>query len=388
MTLRAFLCVLCLSSASSAFAQEFNPPPHWPSLRTPHYTFRTNATKEQVAELADFMELVYKTYSAILVKGAPPKLPKEGNTVLLFSTRNEFHKATRMGEGVGAFYSPGNGNLVGWYHPVTMKPYFAHEGMHQFTDLTVPNFSGSGVPMWFTEGIADCIGNSVERGGKLYMCAMSGVIANMRLPVIHAMVSQNKHVPLEKLLSMNQPTFMANAGLMYPEAWSFCHFLMTYPKREDPSKQIPDGKYRMLISLFYEQMLARKAVASVAWSAAMQAMKVPSLQALEEEWKAYVLELGRPDPDAPFLGVRLDPKRIEEGIVVSEVVKDSPAEKAGIQSGDRVTKVGGQAVEDWNAFASSLKAKKPGDKLALVVKRDGKPVTLSIILDRVPPPSK
>lgn len=383
---RVFLSALALFGGLPPASAESPPgayrtPSSWSEYKTEHYTLRTSAKREQARELADFMELVHKTYSALLIKGAPPKPPKHGNIILLFANREAFLKAG-MPPSVGALYRPSTGELIGYYHPVTMKPFFAHEGMHQFTDLTLPNFKEMAVPMWFTEGIADCIGNSVEREGRLYMCSLSGVIASMRLPTVHQAIRENQHVPLAKLLAMDREAFYADAGLCYAEAWSFCHFLMAHPKKEDPLRQIPDGTYRKVISIFYEGLLDRKADPEAAWALALRAGRIASIEDLEEEWKAYVLDLGRPDPDGPFLGVSSDAKRYAEGVVIGRVVPGSPAARGGLQAGDLVVRFSGKPVELWNDFVSFLSARKPGDKVVLTVKRDGKTVEVPVTLEK------
>jgi membrane-associated protease RseP (regulator of RpoE activity) len=382
----AIAAVLLAAGAAPPLAAEeprgaFPVPASWPEYTTAHYTLRTPAEKAHAKDLADFMELVYKTYSALLVKGAPPKAPKYGNRLILFPSRAAFLKAG-MPPSVGAFYRPSTGELVGYYHPTDMKPFFAHEGMHQFTDLTLPGFKTAGVPMWFTEGIADCIGNSVERDGKLYMCSMSGQIAFMRLPTIHAAIREGRHIPLERFLALDRQSFMADAGLCYAQAWSFCHFLMTAPKKEDPAKQIPDGRYRKALTAFFEALLNRKTGADAAWAQAMQAGRIASVAALEEEWKAYVLELHKPDPDGPWLGIKSDGKRGEEGVFIGEVLAGSPAEKGGLQAGDQVVKFGGKPVELWNDFMSYLRSKKAGDKIVIAVKRGEKTEDITITLER------
>jgi hypothetical protein len=327
------------------------------------------------------MDRVFDTYSALLIKGAPPKIPRRGFVIVLYANQQDYLKAGQP-PAAGAYYKPQTQELVGFYHPIVAKPYFAHEGIHQFTDLTVPTFRSSGVPMWFIEGIADCIGNSVERDGKLYMCSLSGVIATLRLPTIAQLVREQKHVPLADLVTMDRRAFMADASAHYAQAWSFCHFLMTYPKREEPTRQIPDGKYRKVVSAFYESLLNRKTSAADAWKSAMAAGSIASLEALEEEWKRYVLEIARPDPDCAYLGVKMDGVRADTGALISGTAPGSPAEKAGLLEGDVVVRFDGRPVEFWNDFLATLRTKKPGDKVVLTVKREGKEVDQSVQLER------
>src|SRR5262245_51330957 len=198
------------------------------SLSSKHYELKTSCTREQGQELLDFMELVHKTYLDLLKPDNKEEVEKRRFTLLLYKDATEYARAGAP-PGSGAFY---NGKeLVGWYDLVFMKPFFAHEGMHQFTDATSASFRD--FPMWFTEGIADCIGNGEVRSGKLYMCVKSGTISRMRLQLVQAAVKQGAAYPLGRLLTLSRMEFMQNADLCYAQAWSFCHFLMAYPKEED-----------------------------------------------------------------------------------------------------------------------------------------------------------
>lgn len=58
------------------------------------------------------------------------------------------------------------------------------------------------------------------------------------------------------------------------------------------------------------------------------------------------------------------------GALVAEVVKDSPADKAGLKSGDIIVKVDGKAVENPSALRSTIAMIKPGDKINLHILRN------------------
>ena len=58
----------------------------------------------------------------------------------------------------------------------------------------------------------------------------------------------------------------------------------------------------------------------------------------------------------------------------------SPADKAGIQKGDVLVKFGEYDVQSLRDFAFALRQHKPGDKVKLVVIRDGEEVTLETTL--------
>ncbi len=88
---------------------------------------------------------------------------------------------------------------------------------------------------------------------------------------------------------------------------------------------------------------------------------------------------------APSTGVLIDYADKRDGVVVGSIVKGTPAEKAGLTKGDRITAVGGKPVKDAAAFLALTRALQPGTKVALAVVRDGKGQTIELQLARVPP---
>jgi S1-C subfamily serine protease len=82
------------------------------------------------------------------------------------------------------------------------------------------------------------------------------------------------------------------------------------------------------------------------------------------------------------LGIAVDPAASadEGGLVVREVIPDSPAAKAGMRQGDVITKVGKRQVQDFDALLNFLATHKPGDKVSFHVKRDGKEQDVTVTL--------
>jgi S1-C subfamily serine protease len=83
------------------------------------------------------------------------------------------------------------------------------------------------------------------------------------------------------------------------------------------------------------------------------------------------------------LGVFVEPPSGESefnGVVVRDVAPDGPAAKAGIQSGDRIVKVGDKEVKRFNELLDILNQHTPGDKLSVQIKRDNEDKTLTVTL--------
>jgi serine protease Do/serine protease DegQ len=71
------------------------------------------------------------------------------------------------------------------------------------------------------------------------------------------------------------------------------------------------------------------------------------------------------------------------GAVVSQVVPDSPAAKAGVQSGDVVIKLNGDAIHNASELRNRIGSMQPGEKVTLVLLRNGKEMTISPALERL-----
>ena len=63
--------------------------------------------------------------------------------------------------------------------------------------------------------------------------------------------------------------------------------------------------------------------------------------------------------------------------VVSAVVEQGPAAEAGMQSGDKVLSINGQAVETWQELTGLIE-KSGGEAVDLAVERDGQTLTLTM----------
>ncbi len=62
----------------------------------------------------------------------------------------------------------------------------------------------------------------------------------------------------------------------------------------------------------------------------------------------------------------------EEGVLIGEVLKDLPAEKAGLKAGDLMIRWNEKPLIDVEGWMGMLSQHKPGDKVAIVYIRDGK----------------
>jgi serine protease Do len=70
-----------------------------------------------------------------------------------------------------------------------------------------------------------------------------------------------------------------------------------------------------------------------------------------------------------------------KGVLISDVFKNQPADKAGIKRGDVVLTIDGKAVETSNDLKNTVAVIEPGKKVAVVVFRGGKELTVTVVLN-------
>lgn len=83
-----------------------------------------------------------------------------------------------------------------------------------------------------------------------------------------------------------------------------------------------------------------------------------------------------------YLGVILQPLTIDlkeamdvdrdlRGVLISDVIDESPADQYGLEDGDIIIEIGGEEVVSVKEAVSAIKSHSPGDEVKIVVLRDG-----------------
>lgn len=86
----------------------------------------------------------------------------------------------------------------------------------------------------------------------------------------------------------------------------------------------------------------------------------------------------------PFLGIQYkfiskeiaDLNKIPQGVYIQDVVEGGPAQKAGVKSGDVITKINGISISDESKVSEIVSNSNIGQSLDLTIWRDGKEITL------------
>jgi serine protease Do len=103
---------------------------------------------------------------------------------------------------------------------------------------------------------------------------------------------------------------------------------------------------------------------------------IPITAYQQKDWNRLVASevwgrQSQPKVSTTILGVR-GVNHEKGGAEVTEVPPRLPAAKSGIQAGDIITSIDGKRVKDFDFLTAYIQSKKPGDKVTLVVLRDGK----------------
>ncbi|MBI4602064.1 MAG: PDZ domain-containing protein [Planctomycetes bacterium] len=105
---------------------------------------------------------------------------------------------------------------------------------------------------------------------------------------------------------------------------------------------------------------------------------------------------GAPADEVGYLGVLLGPipEQLEphvgtaEGALIEDVAPGSPAEKAGLRRHDVVVSAAGEAVKGPEELKAKIRSRKPGDELALGLKRGATAVEVKAVLGSAKAPAE
>ena len=86
----------------------------------------------------------------------------------------------------------------------------------------------------------------------------------------------------------------------------------------------------------------------------------------------------------PEIAEQFDLPADAKGVLVGDVVKDSPAEKSGIKRGDIITKVNNEEVDSPGELQDKIGSIEIGDKANIEVVRDGKEISFVVRIDEMP----
>jgi serine protease Do len=77
-------------------------------------------------------------------------------------------------------------------------------------------------------------------------------------------------------------------------------------------------------------------------------------------------------------------RNLPQGAFISRVMNNSPASKAGLQRGDIIVRFGDKEVNSDNPLANLISQRKPGERVEIVIDRDGSEIVIPLILEEIP----
>lgn len=269
----------------------------WVVGETEHYVLRvqrgtanvrTKATAPQILdELKEKMERMFEKY--VLAFRHDGRLGQKAQ-VRIFKDKVGF-KAAGAPEGAAAYYRSSTKELIGYEDSVESGMLFNllhHEGCHQFFDLVFPGtLTGPNIPMWFSEGLADCFGSCEAKGEELYVFTLNGLAA-WRVARVKDATQRREFPHLKDLMDLDSPGFM-NPDRMktnYAVAWSFCHFLWNYPDLTGGN-----GIYKETVVKMIEGMKEGRERKDLVREAFVRKGEPLDPAVLEKQWLEYVKKL-------------------------------------------------------------------------------------------------
>jgi|TARA_B110000879_G_scaffold41378_2_gene58410 serine protease Do len=88
------------------------------------------------------------------------------------------------------------------------------------------------------------------------------------------------------------------------------------------------------------------------------------------------------DPDSPVMGFTFEETTNNKGVVVMEVLDDSPAREAGFKQGDILVAIENEQVNDGRDLLVALNRHKPTDVIEVLLMRGEEEIKLKITLSR------
>ena len=95
-------------------------------------------------------------------------------------------------------------------------------------------------------------------------------------------------------------------------------------------------------------------------------------------WLGVLIQDLRPEMAAAFEATD------ESGVLIGDVVPDSPADRAGLKRGDVLTSLNGRALNSASELRNQVGMMKPGEKVRLALLREGKNRELGLKLGELP----
>lgn len=322
--------------------------------------FATNVDQETLDALKHALEAQAKSQWAQLFEHKPDEF-----ITIVVPSPSDYKKIIRT-PGVGGIYNDAEKILVAQHLGQVMTHEFTH-ALHAADRAPLEQDH----PIWLAEGLASMFEAAQwqkdDKGQDILVPH-----DNYRLMLLQNAAHGDHLLKLEDLLKMQQPEFVKKATLAYGQSSSLLLYL--YEQK--------------LLKKFYDTYKAGFAK-DESGRVALEQVTGQSLPALEKSWRNWMIHRPPPSmstgPEGAFLGANLGglgSTDVNDGVRIGIVLQNGPASKAGMKPGDVLVKIGEHDLHDFQSFGPIMNLFKPGDRVALRVRRDGKYLELQVVLGK------
>lgn len=274
---------------------------------------------------------------------------------VLCLTQEDFTKAVPDPR-VGGFYYHGNKTLMCRDTGGILRHEFTH-ALH-YADLTA---RGQGISLWLMEGLATCFEESEFSSYRITS------LYDYRIDQTKDIIKGENYVPWRSLMKLTPGQFAENAAICYAESRAIFYWLNRTRK----------------LKAFYERH-ARHAKNDASGIKAMESLFRKKLEDIEERWKQWIAAAQPPkvleNKKGTFLGVRVEAS--VAGMIIIQVVDDSPADKSGLKVGDVILKIGTEKITSYEKFQNAIRKKSPRQRVTFYIIRGEKEMRLKVTLGR------
>ncbi len=312
--------------------------------------FAANTDTQTLADVKKWLTMQAKSQWAQLFEHKPDQY-----VAVVLPTLADYNKMIKM-PGVEGIYMHSARMLIAKRLGQVMTHEFTH-ALHA-GDLDP---LGQEHPIWIVEGLASMFEAGQFEGETLVPRD------NYRLLYLQIAFRTHRLIPLDRLLTMKQPQFVANANLGYGEASS----VMLYLYETKLLKKFYDT-YKIN---FDKDPTGKKTIEQVTGKTFKQ---------FESDWQQWMSKRTPPTmntgPDGAFIGVQFAQEN--DGLKIEQVVTKSPADIAGIKAGDIIVGLNALDVRDQRTLMPMLKEFKPGDGITFKLRRGEQYLQLALTLGR------
>jgi hypothetical protein len=312
--------------------------------------FAANTDAQTLADVKKWLTMQAKSQWAQLFEHKPDQY-----VAIVLPTAADYAKMIKM-PGVEGIYMHSARMLIAKRLGQVMTHEFTH-ALHA-GDLDP---LGQEHPIWIVEGLASMFEAGQFEGEKLVPRD------NYRLLYLQMALRTHRLIPLERLLTMKQQQFVANANLGYGEASS----VMLYLYDLGQLKKF----YDTFKINFDKDPTGKKTIEQVTGKTFKQ---------FELDWQLWMSKRTPPTlntgPDGAFIGVQFAQEN--DGLKIEQVITKSPADAAGIKAGDVIVGLNTWDVRDQRTLMPMLKEFKPGDGVVFKLRRGDEYLQLALTLGR------